>query len=271
MLNLMPLAFAAANSIFILRNARAGIAMYFALALISPHAHFGAVTVSYEILAFPTVLLVLLTSSSKVGLRRLHFLLLGYLALIVTSSFLSIATDGTSMEWFRLISMIRYVVLVVMADSFLDRKTVGKVLLFVVVVNLFASGVQMLVPESVGSFHKMYGKSSQVVLSGFVELGYISRAVGTFGSPVNLAAFCLVVLSIFFARFLNNDRGPATVVGILSSLVTGILSITKLFILGVPAIIVRLPRLSFFSGHIHRLHRQKHSNQNGRRAGFRIH
>lgn len=228
---------AAANAVLALYRPKTGFVCYVVLALLLPHVPIAGRAITYEILAFPAVASAVVVRVGRIRTPAVHWVLLGYLVLVLSATIGSVWRHGAEVEWIRLQGLIRFIVLLALAAELLTRSRVKRILMTVLVANMVVAAIQLANPGSVAVFAELYGRESQTVLQRYAEHGALIRPTGTLESPINLGAFALLSLAVGYADIL---RGKASRLHcwllVVLSMMTGVLSLTKTFMLGAPIV-----------------------------------
>lgn len=215
------------------------IIFYLIVAMISPNLNLGGISISYEILGFPLILVhyIIITKKIPIPIDTIGIPFTIYSALIIVISLISVVIFSNGIPIAGMFAFVRYTMIFQMerrekASCWVDLS--DKVLSVTLFVNVTFSIIQILVPRSVNLFVNLYGKASNAVLYRIQAMGYFSRAVGTFGSPTLLGPFALICFSFYFAMLFTKNRNSNVYIKLLFSLVIGALSLSKAFIIGVP-------------------------------------
>lgn len=87
-------------------------------------------------------------------------------------------------------------------------------------------------------FCNFYFKESLKPLEVFLKIGRFARAGGSFGTPINLGIFSLISFTFFNAKLIELQLRKEIIIGLICSILCGISSLTKTFIIGMPIIII---------------------------------
>jgi len=200
-------------------------------------ASFG---VSYTIVAFfPVILFYFFSKRKQIIFPRTYILLIAYFVLLAVSSIISTLINSVSINIIGLFAAFRLLVLVLLATnvSLYDEEYIVQLLFCLVLVNFIVSIIQMLIPSSVHLFYMLYWKPSMTPLKDALELGRFSRAMGTFGTPTILGALSLLTFSIFFFKLVYLKVNFKYLTGLLMSVGTGLMALSKIFVIGVPIVL----------------------------------
>lgn len=213
---------------------------YTGFSLVSPEMKFGGFSVSYGILAFFPVVCYYVARIKSIVFPNLLLLVVLFFFQVLFSTIYSCFFDGYIPNLIGVFAIFRFVVLMVCISDvrMLHVDAVKRVFFIIVLINFFAVLIQILIPESVKLFYDLYWKPSITPLETALELGRFTRAVGTFATPTILGAFSLITFSIFYfdtrhVKFTYWGGG-----GIVMSLVCGLAALSKIFILGVPILLL---------------------------------
>lgn len=227
------------NLLFGLKNLKRGIFWYIIFSFLLPNIHVNNVIITYELFAVIPIFIMILLTKRVIYIKKIYFLLFIYLILLLFSSLKSIILYDTSINFISYLGNIRFIILLFIYSQINDNVEdfFRNILLVIIIANVFVSFFQLTNPQSVTLFYKFYYSESLTPLIEALNAGEFRRAYGTFGSPINLGAFSLIAFSFFYTKILNKQQNIKNVVGMLCSFVTGLLSLTKTFLLGVPIVL----------------------------------
>ena len=228
----------ALNALAVLARPRLGVAIYVGLSLLVPHPSVGGLAVAYEILALPLILVAVAVRRPRLRHLRFHLFLATFLGLMVLSTILGTTRYGTGVDLIRFQGLVRFLVLLGLTRELLDRETIERVLVVVLTSNAAIGLAQLLLPGMGQLTFRLYGRASQAVLQRYALEGLIPRASGTFSSPVILGSVALLALSIAWTRILTGSRQRRHRWLMITAALTGILSLTKTFLIGAPVVLL---------------------------------
>jgi len=215
------------------------IIFYLIFAMISPNLNLGGISISYEIIGFPFILVhyIMITKKIPIPIDTIGIPFTVYSALIIVISLISGVIFSNDIPIVGMFAFVRYTMIFQMErmgklSCWVD--SADKVLSVTLLANVILSIIQILVPRSVNLFVNLYAKASSAVLYNIQTMGYFNRAVGTFGSPTLLGPFALICFSFYFAVLFSKNRNINVYIKLVSSLVLGALSLSKAFIIGIP-------------------------------------
>jgi len=230
------------NTIVCFRNFNAGLFFYIIGAFTFPNIHLGNYIVSYEISAFIPIFVLFLRNyrMKKVQISKIHVLLYIYFILLIGASLISINLYNTSISWLSILGTFRHFLLFFMIFQVMrvSKDYLEKILLTVICINMILVIIQIIFPQSVLMFYNFYFKESLVPLKYILKIGRFARTTGSFGTPVNLGIFSLISFTFFYTKVLKLDLRKEVIIGLICSILCGISSLTKSFILGMPIIII---------------------------------
>jgi hypothetical protein len=166
-----------------------------------------------------------------------HGLWASYFVLAVVATLLSVSRFGAEVKWLAIFGWGRALFLFVLISTILDRERIFQVLSAAIVINMFVAAAQLFISGAVDVTYALYAKESQTVLAGYLEQGFIPRATGTLGSPVNLGVFALVTFAVACERILCLGYTVRRVAVALSAMITGVLALSKTVVLGIPVVL----------------------------------
>ncbi|MEH7356288.1 hypothetical protein V7150_22500 [Neobacillus drentensis] len=239
-------------AIELFKNLKKGIIKYIVFALVSPHLNIGDFQISFEIFSFFLVLVVVLIKDSSVFLIYRKYLyrqhLMIYFIVFILASLLAVIRFGSEIPWISFIAIFRVVCLIymlqyVMKDS--PEETIDQIISPILFINLAVSIIQITVPASTRLFYEFYYKTSLTPLEAVLKLGYFDRGYGTFGTPVLLGVFSLLSFAVYFGFFVERKNFKRKYLKLISSIIIGLLALSKTAIIGIPSILVLCCILSF--------------------------
>jgi hypothetical protein len=227
------------NILICFKKYEEGLVLYIILSLISPNIHFLNNIISYEIWAFIPIFLLFILHFKKISTNYIHILFYMYIILLLTSSLISINLYSSQINWIAFLGNVRIVLIFFMLTQIINKSKVSfeKILLTVICVNFVLCIIQITFSQTAPLFYNLYYKPSMTPLSQVVKAGRFYRAYGSFGTPVNLGGFSLIAFSYFYAKLLDTNYNKLTIYGLCASIVCGLLSLTKTYIVGMPIII----------------------------------
>ncbi|MCL0041610.1 hypothetical protein M1N12_00850 [Peptococcaceae bacterium] len=230
----------AVNIAVCLKNINKGLLLYLVLAFTFPHIHLGGYIISYEILAFVPVFAIFLFKTKKFYFSTVHILMYLYLMLLLISTVISVNLYNTDILWIALLGTLRFVLILFMLTQLMKnyKDALEKILLAVIGINLCLVSVQVIFPQSVTLFYNLYFKEALTALRVYLEMGFLPRATGSFGSPNNLSVISLLAFAYFYAQLLAANYKKTVIFGCVAALTCGILSLTRTFVLGVPLVVI---------------------------------
>lgn len=237
--NVLILGLLGGNVLLALFRPRRGVAAYVLFALVAPHFHLGGAAISYEIMGFlPVGFAAFYRNGFRAHLKAEHWLWIVYFILAIAATLLSVMRFGSEVKWLFIFGWGRALFLFVLISTMLNRESIFRALSTALIINLIVAAAQLFVPGAVEVTYALYAKESQTVLAGYLERGFIPRATGTLGSPVNLGAFVLLTFAVAYERILRCGYQNLPVLVALASVMTGMLALSKSSILGIPLILI---------------------------------
>jgi len=227
------------NILICFKKYEEGLVLYIILSLISPNIHFLNNVISYEIWAFIPIFLLFIMHLKKISTNYIHILFYMYLILLLTSSLISINLYSTEINWIAFLGNVRIILIFFMLTQIVRKSTISfeKILFTVICINLLLSIIQITFSQTIPLFYNLYYKASMTPLSQALKAGRFYRAYGSFGTPVNLGGFSLIAFSYFYAKLLDSNYKKSIIYGLFASMLCGLLSLTKTYIIGMPIII----------------------------------
>lgn len=229
----------------LLRNLKNGIILYIILSLISPHLKIGNLQISYEIMAFFPVFIIVIIKKRAIFLLyrkylyRQHLIIFFYIYLL--SSFLATLQFGSKIPWLTFFSIFRIIITIFILQFVMKENSdqvLDHIISPVLFINLVTSIIQLAIPSSTKLFYELYYKASLSPLADALELGYFNRAYGTFGTPVLLGIFSIFCFAVYLGFFTEKKKCKKIYLKLVSSIIIGLLALSKTAILGVPTIFI---------------------------------
>lgn len=230
----------------IIFNKKRGIILYIVFSLISPNLKVGDTITSFNILAFFLVIIILLIKSKLMfkiyrGWLYRQCLWLYFFVFIISSLMAVSMYSSMSVNWFSILATFRVICIIYMLQYVLKEKAetvLDNIIFPVLLVNLVFSIIQLTIPESTAIFYDLYYKTSLTPLDYALEMGYFTRAYGTFGTPVLLGVFSLFCFAIYLGYYLDKQPCKLLNIKIIISLACGLLAMSKTVLLGVPVLVI---------------------------------
>ncbi|KIL40133.1 hypothetical protein SD70_15785 [Gordoniibacillus kamchatkensis] len=232
---------AAINIIACIKNIKTGLMLYVIFVILLPVIKIFGLTVSYEIFFFMPLLILVLVKKSRIYINGIHSLLFLYLLLTLLSTLLTVLFNSeATLMVLGVFGLIRSILLIVLLSlMFNDGHEKIETIFFVVIfVNLIVVLIQMMYPQSVKVFYDLYYKEGLTPLKTYLELGRFYRGLGTFGTPIYLGILSLIIVAFTFSKFLSSRYSLKNIIAFFCSLVCGLISLTKIFLLGMLIIVV---------------------------------
>jgi hypothetical protein len=227
----------AANFVVALRKPKAGVWIYLVLIFTLPHSQIVGRSVSYDILGFiPLLISVLFVNENKIKNPNLLYVITPlYPALMVFSTWISSTFYGFSIEPLLLFGVIRFCFLLYIFIEILDEKYIYNALIIIVGINFFTCLYQLYNPqESIDLFYRLYGKETHAVLEGYYDSGSFARPTGTLLSPVDVGVLVIISYSICLHNIFKRGGRFKNYATLILIIATGIVSLTKTALLGIP-------------------------------------
>jgi len=231
----------------LVKDVNKGIITYVILSLTAPNLNLTNIQISFEILAFFIVMLVLLLRKKEIfnlykqshNYRQNLWLL--FLLVIISTLFGTLKYESSFgiigiFGYFRsiiIIYMIQFIMKYKREDIILD-----KIIWPVLLINFLVSVVQLTLPASTNFFFNLYYKESLTPLNEAIRLGYFNRAYGTFGTPVLLGVFSVFSFAIYFGYLIEGKNNKLLYIKLFLSIAIGLMALSKTAILGIPSILI---------------------------------
>lgn len=208
--------------------------------MISPEIKLGSLSLSYNILAFLPVVFYYLTKQRSIVIPNLLMLPIFFGLQSIISTLFSFLDSGLAPNLIALFGVFRFVVSLILLSDIqrMEKHTFHKAFFYVTLINFILSIVQITVPSSVPFFYDLYWKPSMTPLQTSLDLGRFTRAVGTFATPTVLGAYSLISFSIFYFEMRDNKFSYFNIVGVVMSVICGLLALSKIFIIGLPILLL---------------------------------
>jgi len=227
----------AVNFIVALRKPKAGAWLYLVLIFTLPHSQIAGRSVGYDIIGFiPLAASIAFVNKGKLKNPNLLYAITPlYPALMIFSTWISSTFYGFKIEPLLTFGIVRFCFLLYVFIETLDEKHIYNATISIVLINFVTCIVQLYYPqESIGVFYSLYGQETHSVLRGYYESGSFARPTGTLLSPVNVGVLIMLAYSVCIHRILASSRSSKHYLSVLLVIATGILSLTKTALLGIP-------------------------------------
>lgn len=240
MLGLVGIFLIIINLIICRKNAWLGILWFLLISLASPEIKLGSWSISYNILAFFPVVFYYILKRGTLFIPHLLLFPILFGGQIIISTLCSCIIDGYSPNIIGLFGIFRFViVLICLSDiQMLNKDAILKGFFFLTLINFLTSIIQITIPDSVSFFYDLYWKPSMTPLQNALELGKFTRAVGTFATPTILGAFSLITFAMFYFEMRYNKFSYFNICGVIMSIICGLLALSKIFIIGLPVLLL---------------------------------
>lgn len=224
------------NGAVFLLNRERGIALYVVLAMVSPVVYFGSLTVSYEILFFPLLLILYFFGKNRFVLRGESLAFFLYFTVYLTATLFSSVVHSCPVVYSMLFGTLRLIILFILFSNELSlRNAYTTIIKTIVCINAVVVLIQYINPGSASLFVDLYAKDSATALLVFEQTGVMSRLTGVFSNVVPAAFFNLVAFVVCVASFRRKpDVWSASC--IVFSVLCGILTSSRAFWVGLPCL-----------------------------------
>lgn len=222
------------------KDATRGIFLFVFFSLVSPQVILSGISISYNIIAFFPICFVYIIKRHAFGIPSFFIVLIFYFFLLCISTLRSSALNNVRIEYPAIFGAFRFVclTLILINHKNCNAYYVQKLFFGAIVINLGFSVLQMCFPQFTQLFHDLYSKDSATTLDYYLESGYFNRGVGTFGTPTVLGVFSLLSFCLFYFEFKYGSFQKFKIWGLICSLLCGLLSISKTFLLGIPILFI---------------------------------
>ena len=222
------------------KDFKQSVVLYFVFAFLSPVLMVGpSIRCSFDIIAFPILLFSYLCRSSQV--KKCSYTGVLLFCYLITSGLIIAFNNilyGGDFPFISIYATIRFIVTVIIIHSVYNGCIVNlmdNVFTFVIPINAIMCILQMSGIIDAQLVSDLYRRSSQGALESYADIGILYRAVGTVGSPTVLGVISLFSYIHYFYHFLINAKTKISyVLGILFSVLIGLLALSKIAILGIP-------------------------------------
>lgn len=222
------------------KDFKQSVVLYFVFAFLSPVLMVGpSIRCSFDIIAFPILLFSYLCRSSQV--KKCSYTGVLLFCYLITSGLIIAFNNilyGGDFPFINIYATIRFIVTVIIIHSVYNGCIVNlmdNVFTFVIPINAIMCILQMSGLIDAQLVSDLYRRSAQGALEMYADTGIIHRAVGTVGSPTVLGVISLFSYIHYFYHFLINAKTKISyVLGILFSVLIGLLALSKIAILGIP-------------------------------------
>ena len=233
--------------IIVLKDDKKGIITYVIFSLISPNLNIGIYQVSFEILAFFPVLLILILKGNSIfafykkGLYRQYLWL--YFFVFIMSSLISTLKYGGDINYIALLGCFRIICILYLLQFIINKNSnpsavLDDIITPVILINLIVAFIQLTIPASTVIFYEFYYKESVIPLAEMLQLGYFNRAYGTFGTPVLLGVLSLFCFAVYLGFLTEKKKIKFIHLKLVFSIILGLMALSKTPILGIPLILL---------------------------------
>lgn len=229
------------------------IITYIIFSLLSPNLNIGTYQISFEILAFVPVFLILFIKQKKIfsiykkSLSRQCLFI--YLFIYIMASLISTVRYGNGINFISILATFRSICVIYMLQFVMrehPNSILDKIITPILFVNFATSIIQLTVPSSTAIFYELYYKDSMTPLKEILHLGYFNRAYGTFGTPVLLGIFAVFTFAIYIGFISEKEQIKFLYIKLIVSIILGLMSLSKTAILGIPLILLLYYLLAIF-------------------------
>ena len=213
-----------------------GIFLFVFFSLVSPHVVISGMSISYNIIAFFPIFFLYILERHIFNVPRVFLVLILYFLLLCISTLYSAALNHVDVEYAAIFGAFRFIclTLVLVDDKNCNVNYVHKLFFWGITINLVFSVLQIGFPQFTQVFHDLYSKKSATTLDYYLEAGFFNRGVGTFGTPTVLGVFSLLSFCLFYFELKYGLFQKFKIWGLVFSLICGLLSLSKTFLLGIP-------------------------------------
>lgn len=234
-------------------NEKKGIIIYVIFSLLSPNLHLSGMQVSFEIVAFFLIFLILIFKRSQIFSlyknwphRQWVWI---YFFLIIISSLIAVIKYDSTISWIGIFGYFRVICIIYMLQYVFrenPERQLDNIISPILTVNLIVSIIQLAMPSSVQLFYDLYYKDSMTPLKEVLGLGYFNRAYGTFGTPVLLGVFALFSFAVYLGYYVEKKPCRFLTLKILMAVSCGLIALSKTAILGMPTLVITVFVLGIF-------------------------
>lgn len=234
-------------------NEKKGIIIYVIFSLLSPNLHLSGMQVSFEIVAFFLIFLILIFKRSQIFSlyknwphRQWVWI---YFFLIIISSLIAVIKYDSTISWIAIFGYFRVICIIYMLQYVFrenPERQLDNIISPILTVNLIVSIIQLAMPSSVQLFYDLYYKDSMTPLKEVLGLGYFNRAYGTFGTPVLLGVFALFSFAVYLGYYVEKKPCRFLTLKILMAVSCGLIALSKTAILGMPTLVITVFVLGIF-------------------------
>lgn len=214
------------------------VLIYIIGTFIAPVLRICSSELSFDIIAFPILLLLYLSKGCTFKLSLFKESLVPYLICYILITLINALRFDASISIATLYAIIRFIfTLYIIKNTWKNRYAVfvDKVLQVVMPLNLICCVLQLanLVPVSV--FYNFYYKASMTPLMACMQAGYFERGYGTFGSPVILGGISALSYGFYLStNVLKQYNVKWNGVKVFVSALCGLMALSKTAIISIP-------------------------------------
>lgn len=232
----MAFIFIIVTLLFLLKNKyEKALTFYLIFSIISPMINLKGIKISYEILMFIPILISAILNK-RIKKDRNLITIYVYILLLLFSTMLSLNKYNTTILFTNLFGIIRNFIIILLIIN-CKAINLNKILAPVIYVNTLICTFQLIFPNSIQIFDKLYSKNFSTYLEYNVNLGTFTRLTGTFYTPILLGLTSLIAFSYYYKCIIYSYKKKEAILCVLS-LICGVFSMSKTFLLGFVFIIL---------------------------------
>ena len=235
----LGLGIAVMNMLVGIINLQKGLYIYLLLAFVCPTIILGNQQISYDLLGFFAVCVLLFFNSKKKKTRPLIRHMGLYFFLLFISTLISVLLKDSTINYISVLGYARLILLLYFLQLYCEKETLRKAVYNVVVINFVVMLLQYFSDTAAIWSYRLFAKSSSQALSYYYSIGKIDRLTGTFSNILPVAYFMLFAFIVSLAHYCEkNSETKKDLFVLFFSLVCGGLAVSKSFILGLPLVII---------------------------------
>jgi len=229
-----------------------GILYYLTFSLISPIFHFNGSFIPYQVIGFFPVVLLYFLKERRYLITSFYILILIYFLFLFISTFISFIFNIGTVNYISLFGSFRFIIIIflIFNKNLYKIEEIYKAFLIISIISLVTSLIQLTIHSSTMLFYDLYWRPSMTPIIAAVNMGKFIRGMGTFGTPTLLGAFSLIAFCVFYFRLRYNGFNWKLFFCVIINFVCGIFALSKIFILGLPIIII-IDFLFYFFNRLH--------------------
>lgn len=221
------------NLLIGIKKLQSGLFCYILLIFVSPTIQLGVAKVSYDLLGFIVLFIIVLFHSKEIVNKKINVSMSAYCMILSVSTLIAFAFYGANVNIISFLGQIRCVLVLMILASYCEIDTIKRAIYTIVPINALIMICQYVSPTSHIWSYQLWGKESAGAIRYFYEVGRMDRMLGSFNNVFPVGYFmlfaCIVALDNYCVRHYRRDFGILAL-----SFGCGLMTAGKTFMIGVP-------------------------------------